>query len=157
MVTAHATPTRLAEISVAEAMHPGVLTCPPETRLDVVARMLASYDVHCIVVFEAVAELGEGVLSPFGVISDLDLVGAAITGDLADRTAGGTASAPLVRVGGDETLERAARLMTEHQASHLLVVEPDSRHPVGILSTLDIAAALAGVPVRSGPPRVERV
>jgi CBS domain-containing protein len=46
--------------------------------------------------------------------------------------------------------------MSEYQTSHLLVVEPDELRPVGIVSTLDVAAALAELPVRSGPPRVER-
>ena len=46
--------------------------------------------------------------------------------------------------------------MNEHQTSHLLVLDPDTTHPVGVLSTLDVAAALSGEHVRSGPPRVER-
>jgi CBS domain-containing protein len=36
--------------------------------------------------------------------------------------------------------------MVEHEVSHLIVVEPRSARPVGVLSTLDIARALAGFP-----------
>ena len=43
----------------------------------------------------------------------------------------------------DETLERAAQLMAENAVAHLVVVDPDTGHPVGVLSTLDVAAALA--------------
>ena len=42
-----------------------------------------------------------------------------------------------------ETLERAAQLMTEHATSHLVVVDVGLLRPVGVISTLDIAAALA--------------
>jgi CBS domain-containing protein len=34
--------------------------------------------------------------------------------------------------------------MVEHGASHLVVVDPTTGHPAGILSTLDVAAAYAG-------------
>ena len=40
-----------------------------------------------------------------------------------------------------DTLQRATQLMVEHALTHLVVVEGD--RPVGIISTLDIAAALA--------------
>ena len=42
-----------------------------------------------------------------------------------------------------ETLERAAQLMTEHNTTHLIVVEPHWQRPIGVLSTLDIAASLS--------------
>ena len=37
----------LSTLRVMDAMHPGVLTCPVETPLRDVARMLAGYNVHC--------------------------------------------------------------------------------------------------------------
>jgi CBS domain-containing protein len=40
-----------------------------------------------------------------------------------------------------ETLERAAQLMAEHEVTHLLVVA--ERKPVGVISSLDLAAAIA--------------
>ena len=56
--------------TVGEAMTPGVLTCTPDTELRDVARMMARYHVHAIVVF------GPDQLAAWGVLSDLDLVGA---------------------------------------------------------------------------------
>lgn len=147
---------QLAEIAVADAMHPGVLTCPLETPLRDVARMLASYNVHCVVVFGSTEEHENGEERPWGVISDLDLVAAALAGDVDDHSAGGAAASPLVFVSGRDTLDHAAQLMAEHQVAHLVAVDPDTMHPVGVLSTLDVAAALAELPVRSGPPRVDR-
>jgi CBS domain-containing protein len=38
--------------------------------------------------------------------------------------------------------------MVEHEVTHVVVVEPRSARPVGVLSTLDIARALAGFPER---------
>ncbi|MGO9888156.1 MAG: CBS domain-containing protein [Solirubrobacteraceae bacterium] len=43
----------------------------------------------------------------------------------------------------DAPLDRAAKLMTRHRVHHLIVVDPPGGYPVGILSTLDIAALVA--------------
>ena len=132
----------LVTTRVAEAMHPGTITCPPETPLADVARMMAAYSIHCVVVLADVDEADfEGRL--WGVVSDLDLVEAAATADLEERTAGGTAASPLVTVPPDESLERAAQLMAENETAHLVVVDPASDRPVGVLSTLDVARVLA--------------
>jgi hypothetical protein len=34
--------------------------------------------------------------------------------------------------------------MSEHQTAHAVVVDPVTRRPIGILSTLDVARFLAG-------------
>jgi CBS domain-containing protein len=93
--------------------------------------------VHCVVV-----ESGSGDAGPlWGVVSGLDLVAAASVRGLGEQTAGGSAASPVVTIPGGETLERAAQLMTEHGTTHIIVVEHG--RPVGVLSTLDIAEALA--------------
>jgi CBS domain-containing protein len=125
--------------TVGEAMSAGVITCLPETPLRVVARMMATYRVHSVVVFGH-----DDDLSPWGVVSDLDLVGA--LGGRSTPTAGGVAATPVVTVAPEETLVRAAQLMRENATAHLLVVENDTRTPIGVLSTLDIARALAAEP-----------
>ena len=121
------------------AMHRGVLTCTADASLSEVARVMAERSIHCIVVEN---DSGDG--GPlWGLVSDLDLVAAATVRDLDDQTAAGTAASPVVMVGPTETLERAAQLMTEHATSHLIVVDAGLLKPVGVISTLDIAAALA--------------
>lgn len=132
----------LAEITVDKAMHPGVLTCPPETPLRDAARMMARYRIHAVVVFSEDEETEE-LARVWGVVSDADLVAAAAVGDIDGRTAGGTARSPLVTIGRDETLKRAAELMKQHGATHLVVVSPSSERPLGILSSLDVARAIA--------------
>jgi CBS domain-containing protein len=133
----------LGMIKVAEAMHEGVHTCPLETSLRDVARMMALYRIHAIVAFGEDTDEADGP-GLWGVVSDLDLVRAALIGELEDHTAGGTAATPLLLVAPDDTLQHAAQLMSEHEAAHVVVVDRESTRPVGILSTLDIARALAG-------------
>jgi CBS domain-containing protein len=129
---------RLAHTTVAEAMHAGVIACERETPLDEVAATMAREHVHCVVVDSG---SGEG-REPWGIVSDLDLVAAATVRELDEQTAGGTAATPVLLVSPRETLERAAQLMTEHTTSHLVVVEPRTGRPVGVLSTIDLAAKL---------------
>ena len=142
----------LDELRIADVMHPGILTCARETPLRTVASLMARYDVHAVVVFGDLEDSDQAHL--WGIVSDLDLVGAALAGDLDDRTAGATATTPVVMVSGRETLDEAARRMVENATTHLVVVEPDAERPVGVISTLDIAAALAGAQLRVGPPRM---
>jgi len=120
-------------------MHAGVLTCPVEAPLSEVARIMASEHVHCVVVMSETQD----ERSLWGVVSDLDLVAGASVRDVEEQSAGGTAASPVVTIAPDDTLLRAAQLMTEHATAHLLVVDPDSRLPVGVLSTLDVARAVA--------------
>ena len=125
----------LDQLMVADAMHPGVVTCPLETPLRDVAWMMGVHRIHAVVVFGEGPEL-------WGVVSDLDLVQAVAAGDFEARTAGGIAVTPLLMVESVDTLTHAAQLMSEHQVAHLIVVEPTSGRPIGMLSTLDLARKL---------------
>jgi CBS domain-containing protein len=125
--------TELHTGTVGEAMTPGVLTCLPVTPLRDVARMMARHRVHAIVVFG-----GEETLRPWGVVSDLDLVGAIGT----SANAGAVAASPVITVTPDLPLERAASLMVENETTHLLVVSEEGL-PVGVISSLDVARSLA--------------
>jgi CBS domain-containing protein len=107
--------------------------------------MMATYRVHAILVTaHGEEELAGGGL--WGVVSDTDLLRAAEAGGLDERPARTIAATPVLMVDAGEDLAHAARLMVEHEVSHLLVVEPQSTRPIGVLSTLDIARALAGFP-----------
>jgi CBS domain-containing protein len=132
----------LGAVRVDEAMHPGVLTCPPETPLRDVARMMARYRIHAVVVFTEDDETDE-LPGIWGLVSDTDLLAAAAVDDVDGRTAGGTARTPLVTVRPEETLQWAAELMEQHHVSHLVVVSSISERPVGIVSTLDVARRVA--------------
>jgi CBS domain-containing protein len=74
-------------------------------------------------------------------VTDRDLLGVASTA--ADRLAGTCATTDPVMVNPSEPLERAIELMERHGVTHLLVGDPESRHPIGVLSSLDVAGIVA--------------
>lgn len=133
----------LDSTSVEDAMHKGVTTCGLNAPMTSVARTMAANRIHCVVVWNEPGRNEPAEL--WGVVSDLDLAKIAATEDLSARTAGGSAATPALMISPDETLRRAAQLMSEHEVTHLVVVDPDTTKPVGVLSTLDVAAVLGGV------------
>jgi CBS domain-containing protein len=132
----------LEELRVMDAMHPGMVTCPPDTPLRTVARMMASYRIHAILV-HADEDASDG--ERWGVVTDTDLVRVAREVDLDEVAAGRIAGTPVLVVTTVDPLEHAIQLMVEHEVTHLVVVERHSARPLGILSTLDVARALAGL------------
>jgi CBS domain-containing protein len=130
---------RYEHASVADVMRHGVITCSSETTLRTVARMMSSYHVHAVVVTE---DDGQGGISPWGMVSDFDVLRAAHAG-AEDLTAGQVSRSPAVMISPPDTLTHAAELMREHGTGHLVVIEPGEGRPIGVVSTLDVAGALA--------------
>ena len=124
------------DATVLDAMRLGVITCPPDATLREIARVLATYRVHSVVISESDGD------RPWGIVSDIDLAAAADK-DLDRVTARDIWRSQLVTVQADQELGQAARLMAEHRVAHLVVVQPHSGQPVGVLSTLDLAGVLA--------------
>ncbi len=122
-------------------MSHGVISCSRETPLRVVARMMATYGVHAIFVFRHTDE-GDEAPHLWGVVSDLDLVAAARL-DLDTLTAGATAVTPLVSIPADSSIAEAGSLMAQYGIAHLAVTDPGSRRPIGVISSLDVARAVA--------------
>jgi CBS domain-containing protein len=119
--------------TVGDAMRQEVIYCPPETPLRAVARIMAQDRIHCVLV---------GGDRGWGLVSDRDLLRAA-QGDLDEVRAGEVAAVEVPTVGVDEPLDRARERMIEEDVAHVLVVDSQTGRPVGVLSTLDIAAMLA--------------
>jgi len=134
-------PVPFETATVGDAMSHGVISCPPETPLRAVAKTMATYGVHAIFVLEHADEDDEAP-QLWAVVSDLDLVAAAGL-DLDTLTAGTTAVTPLVSVAADRSIVDAGVLMAQFGIAHLAVTDPASRRPVGVISTLDIARAVA--------------
>jgi CBS domain-containing protein len=127
--------------TVADAMHPGILSCDGETTVTDVARMMSTHHVHCVVVLGgATGEVDEPPV--WGIISDLDILRAGLSPDAPD-TAADLARGPVINVDTTAALRDAAELMLTRASSHVVAVNPETRRPVGILSTLDIAGVLA--------------
>jgi CBS domain-containing protein len=122
--------------TVADAMNPGVVTCGADTRLPVVAALMATHEVHTIVVPSA---YGAGALT----IPDLELLRAALGGALG-QTAGDIAREPIDTIDPAASLEDATATMATLDVAHLLVGDVDSERPAGMLSSFDIASVLGG-------------
>jgi CBS domain-containing protein len=132
-------PATFESAAAGDLMSRGVISCPPETPLRVVAKMMATHGVHAIFVFEHSDDEDPQL---WAVVSDLDLV-AATRLDLDTLTAGATAVTPLVSVATDCPISEAGSLMAQYGIAHLAVTDPVSRRPIGVISTLDIARAIA--------------
>ena len=130
----------LAHATVGDAMHPGIMTCEPDTPVTQVARMMATNHVHCIAVMGASQEHGEARV--WAIISDLDLVRAGVAAG-PEQTATTMPSGPLISVNPATPLREAAELMLTHNSPHILVVDAANQRPIGMLSTLDVAGILA--------------
>ena len=129
--------TQLERVHVGDVMHTGMLTTDPSTPLRIVARLMAEQRVHAVAVADP-----DYARRPWGIVTDLDVAAAAA--DEADQTAGEAAKHELVTVSAGDPLSSAAQRMVEHCVSHLVVIDPATGHPTGIISTLDVAAAYAG-------------
>ena len=126
---------------VRDLMHPGVLSCSPDSSLGQVARLLAQNHVHCLFIFD-------GQPLPVGVITDYDvLAGEWLSGDaeslavMRKMTAGELMSTPVEMADADVSAEDAAARMREDNIRRLLVVDDD--RPVGVISVSDFIADLA--------------
>lgn len=133
------------ELTVGDVMHPGVIVAAPESPLRYVARLMARHRVHTVVV---IGDDEEGGV--WGIVSDTDLLRAIVRGELDAHTAGAMAFTPVVTILRSDSVERAAQEMSDHAATHLVVVAAGGQ-PVGMISTLDLAcAAAAAVDVGDG-------
>ena len=120
--------------TVADAMRPGVITCPPDATMGTVARIMAGEHVHSVVV------TGLDGDKPWGVVADRDLLAAARD---ADKPASWCANTEIVCVLPGDSLAAAVELMQSHGVTHLLVGDPASGPPIGVLSSLDVAGIVA--------------
>jgi CBS domain-containing protein len=130
----------LENATVADVMHPGVMSCPPTAPLVAVAQTMASHHVHSVVVGGIATDGVQGDHLVWRLVSDMDLVRAAETG-IEGRTAEDVARSQAITVDPSTPLAAAARLMDVHNTSHLIVTSGGA--PIGVLSSLDIAGALA--------------
>ena len=126
--------------TVADVMRPGVMSCPPDAPLTTVAQTMATNHVHAVVVAGVTQDDAGRDHLIWGLVSDMDIVRAADSG-IEGHTASDAARTELVSVDPSTSLAEAARLMYTHRSSHLIVTSEG--HPVGVLSSLDIAGALA--------------
>lgn len=132
---------RLAGWRVGDLMSSPIRACPAGMPIGDAAELMAAERIHCLAV--VAGEPDDDGPRVIGILSDLDVI-AALQGPAPTATAAEVAGAPFESVSADAPLSVAVRQMQESRAHHLVVVAEGSGRPVGVLSTLDVAQALAG-------------
>ena len=122
--------------TVRSAMQLGLFSCPPDTDLRALARMMVERSIHCVVVRGL-----QDAPKAYGIVSDLDLL--AGLDDPQARVARDVVNPEVVSVQPDNTLETAAHVMAARGTAHLVVLSPETGFPVGMISSLDIARAFS--------------
>jgi CBS domain-containing protein len=124
-------------MQIKEIMTQRVKTCPAESTLDHVARLMWQYDCGIIPVTDSDGRL-------VGVVTDRDICMAAYTQGVALSAIPVTTAMAkqVIAVHEEELVEQAEYLMRESQIRRLPVVDSENR-PVGIVSMNDLARLAA--------------
>jgi CBS domain-containing protein len=125
---------------VRDLMHPGLITCRPDTPLGQVAVLLDHHHVHALVVADRDGR-------PLGIISDFDLLAAEwLSTDaeslnvMRNMTAGDLMAHPIDTVEAEAEVCDAADRMRRDGVSRLMVTE--NGKAVGVVSVSDFVASL---------------
>jgi CBS domain-containing protein len=127
--------SELEHARVGDCMHAGIFSCAADTPARELAAIMTYHHVHAMVVND------DNGTRPLGIASDLDVVQAAAAA--VEPTARQLAATEPLALSADEPLRRAAQVMSEHGVTHVVVRDATSGYPVGVLSSLDIAAVYA--------------
>jgi crotonyl-CoA carboxylase/reductase len=122
---------------VRDLMHRGVITCGLETSIRDVAKMMDMNRIRCVVVTD-----DQGAVS--GIVSLISIL-KAWGKDLDKITAEDILQPYTVTVSPDSSLEEAVRLLQRKRIEHLVIVSPQGRRAVGVLTTFDIIQHMAGL------------
>jgi CBS domain-containing protein len=133
--------TSLDATTVGAVMHPGVVTCLPDDTMEQVAGVMVDLRVHCVAVVGAARRDGGDEHFVWRLLSDMDVLHAVNRGG-PDLTAGEVAVTSPLALPEGAGLDRAASLMAEHDATHVVVVDRAGT-PAGVVSTLDVLRILA--------------
>jgi CBS domain-containing protein len=135
-------PSDHSSLKIHEVMHGGIIDCPPQTPLGEVVSLMAEHGVHCVIVDGLASNRNHNEQLVWGILSDVELM-RAISDERTDAQAGSVAATEIVTISSEDDVQRAAQLMSEYECSHLVVVDPVDARPVGVISSLDVARALA--------------
>jgi CBS domain-containing protein len=138
---AHAGGDKLRTTRVTDVMHHGIVSCSQAASASEIARIMVSCRVHCVAVMGLSHDQRHDPLI-WGIVSDLDLLDAA-TDPGTPATAATLAKEPVISIRPTMSVHDAAKAMVQYGAAHVVVVDPERRTPLGVLSTLDIAGLLA--------------
>lgn len=127
---------RLEHVRVADVMRHGLLASSLSTPVWEAAGTMCKQGVHLLLAVE------RSGAAPVGSLSAGQLLAALLDGH-GERPLGEVVSRQLDTVSSGQPLIVAARRMRETGADHLMVRDAVSGRPVGVLSALDVAGAVA--------------
>ena len=124
---------------VVDLMASDPIVVDPDLPVDVVAGVLAVYDVGGLPVVDAAGRL-------VGVISQTDLVRlqaySVASSEWSALRVRDVMTRPAATIRGSASLQEAARVMTEHDVHRLVVVGDDIETALGVISDSDLVRAL---------------
>jgi CBS domain-containing protein len=123
-------PLDLDRIRVADCMHHGIVSCDAAASLAEVAATMCAHRVHALAVAGRES----------GIVSDADVIAA--VNQAPTCTAGEIAATEWLSISAARSLQDAARMMTEHGVTHLLVRDARTAHVTGVISSTDIMCAM---------------
>jgi CBS domain-containing protein len=123
---------RLDRHTVGDVMHRGIVQCPPTASLGQLAAALVEHRTHAI----ATERRGRRIF-----VSDMDVVAAALRGDVALQGADVGRNEPAMVV-VDDSLAVAAALIARGDNGHVVVMDREGA-AVGVLSAFDIVRVVA--------------
>ena len=122
-------------LTVGALMSTDPIVVPADAPLTQAAELLERHHIHGLPVVDAFG----GVV---GVVSQTDMLRARTTDDLWSRWPGlkvrHLMSSPALTISADADVADAANRMELERVHRLVVVGPDGRSPVGVLSTTDL-------------------
>jgi CBS domain-containing protein len=122
-------------LTVGALMSTDPIVVPADAPLTQAAELLERHHIHGLPVVDAFG----GVV---GVVSQTDMLRARTTDDLWARWPGlkvrHLMSSPALTISADAEVAEAANRMELERVHRLVVVGPDGRSPVGVLSTTDL-------------------
>ena len=127
----------LDAIRISDVMRPGIIGCDSRASIEQVADRMSRLGIHALAIRD------DDRAAPV-VVSDLDVVAAIGTGERGLQ-ARHIAARATVTVPSRHSMREAARLMSEHAVTHLVVIDEAFGSPCGVVSTTDVLAAYASV------------
>ncbi|MEW6482115.1 MAG: CBS domain-containing protein [bacterium] len=128
-------------MKVKDIMTKGVITVADELSVKEAACVLAEYDISGIIVVNEKNEFS-------GILSEMDIT-RFFGKDLENIRISEIMTKPIITIGKEEDVEKAARVMVENNIHRLLVIDEEKKEKTrlfssGIISCGDIVKAIAG-------------
>jgi CBS domain-containing protein len=117
-------------------MRPGVVSCPPEEGLTTVAAAMAGHGIHAMLL-EPLTSRNQLIVTDLELIRTmLERPDGSCAGEIARDSA--------TTLPSDASLGQAVAKMAELYVAHVLVTDPASGAPCGVISSFDLVAVISG-------------